>query len=49
MSKSKNGGWRYQVVYIEHGNGDNEGIVEFSICEVYLDKDGKLEMWSNGI
>ena len=42
MGKNENGGWRYQTVYIEHGTGD-EITREYTLCEVYLDKDGKLE------
>ena len=37
--------WRYQPVYIEH-NVDDEVIKEFSLCEVYLDSNDKLEMWT---
>ncbi|MCL2564409.1 MAG: hypothetical protein FWE24_01185 [Defluviitaleaceae bacterium] len=43
MSKNKSGGWRYQTLYIEHGTGDDEITREYTLCEVYLDKDGKLE------
>jgi hypothetical protein len=43
---SKDNGWRYQAVYIERDADENEKILEFSICEVYLDKDGKLKMWT---
>ena len=34
--------WRYQAVYRKIGEGDSERI-EYSICEVYLDEEGKLE------
>ena len=34
--------WRYQAVYRRIVNRDSESI-EYSICEVYLDEDGKLE------
>ena len=34
--------WRYQAVYIENHNGNKE----YSICEVYLDDDGKLDSWT---
>jgi len=43
MGKNENGGWRYQVVYIEHDTGDDEITKEYTLCEVYLGKDGKLE------
>jgi len=43
---SKQDGWRYQAVYVERNIEENEKSLEFSICEVYLDKDGKLEMWT---
>ena len=46
MSKNKKSSWRYQAVYIERDIGKNEKYLEYSICEVYLDKDGKLEMWT---
>ena len=44
--KEKNSSWRYQAVYIEHNTDEPEKTLEFSICEVYLDKDDKLEMWT---
>jgi len=34
--------WRYQAVYIDR----DEETREYSICEVYLDEDGKLEGWT---
>ena len=37
--------WRYQPVYVEH-KVDDESIKEFSLCEVYLDEKGLLEMWT---
>ena len=46
MSKDKNSSWRYQSVYIERDAGNDEKALEFSICEIYLDKDGKLETWT---
>jgi len=46
MSKNESGGWRYQTVYIEHGTGDGEITREYSLCEVYLDKNGKLDKWT---
>ena len=42
MTKHKKSGWRYQAVY----NGDDDELRTFSICEVYLDKNGKLETWT---
>lgn len=33
--------WRYQPVWVDHGE---ERV--FSLCEVYLDKDGRLEGWT---
>lgn len=38
--------WRYQAVFIERETAENEKALEYSICEVYLDKDEKLEMWT---
>ena len=34
--------WRYQAVYLERDMGEKE----YSICEIYLDKNGKLEAWT---
>lgn len=34
--------WRYQPVYTE----DPDGARTYSLCEVYLDDAGKLEMWT---
>jgi hypothetical protein len=45
MGREK-GGWRYQAVYIERDIGEDKKAKEYSICEIYLDKDGKLEMWT---
>jgi len=45
MSRKKSG-WRYQAVYIERDVGEDEKAKEYSICEIYIDKDGKLEMWT---
>jgi len=33
--------WRYQPVWVDHGE---ERV--FSLCEVYIDKDGRLEGWT---
>jgi len=33
-------------VYIKRDIGENEKARDYSICEVYLDKDGKLEKWT---
>jgi hypothetical protein len=46
MRRKKDGCWRYQAVYIEREIGENEKVKEYSICEIYLDKDEKLEMWT---
>ena len=46
MNKNKSGSWRYQAVYIEHDTGKNKKDREYSICEIYLDKDGRLENWT---
>jgi len=43
---SKDGGWRYQAVYTSHDNDVGGNFFAFSICEVYLDKEGKLEFWT---
>ena len=42
MDTSRDGGWRYQAVYVE--NKDN--ACEYSVCEVYLDANGRLEAWT---
>lgn len=34
--------WRYQSVYEE----TDEGVKSYTICEVYLDEDGKLKTWT---
>ena len=33
--------WRYQVVWTEEG-----GERIYSVCEVYLDEDGRLDSWT---
>ena len=38
----RRGGWRYQPVYTENGEGDR-GL---SLCEVYFDDTGKLKAWT---
>jgi len=38
--------WRYQAVYVEREFGNDDITKEYSICEVYLDKNGKLEAWT---
>jgi hypothetical protein len=45
MSNKGSGSWRYQAVYVEYGEG-KEIIREYSICEVCIDKDDKLEVWT---
>ena len=45
MSNKGSGSWRYQAVYIEYGDG-RAIDKEYSICEVYLDKDDKLRTWT---
>lgn len=37
--------WRYQPVYVDHTIGDITQRA-FSLCEVYFDKNGKLESWT---
>jgi len=46
MNRKKDGGWRYQAVFLERDIDEDEKAREYSICEIYLDKDGKLEMWT---
>ena len=46
MKKIKNDGWRYQAVYNEYDTDETEKSSEYSVCEVYLDKDGKLTAWT---
>ncbi len=36
--------WRYQPVWADYGDER-----AFGICEVYLDADGKLEMWTESM
>lgn len=36
--------WRYQPVW-----ADSNGERTFGLCEVYLDADGKLEMWTESM
>ena len=38
----RKGAWRYQAVYVT----PNDDVIEYSICEVYLDKDDNLEAWT---
>jgi len=38
--------WRYQAVYIEREHKDGKITKEYSMCEIYLDKKGKLEAWT---
>lgn len=43
--------WRYQPVYQHHTHqapGETEPTTEtvYSVCEVYFDDDGALEMWT---
>ena len=40
--KSENGGWCYQTVYKKI----EKDFFDFSICEVYLDANGKLISWT---
>lgn len=35
------GGWRYQPVFVVHGDE-----LVFSLCEVYFDEDGALSRWT---
>ncbi|MCL2591969.1 MAG: hypothetical protein FWD82_01265 [Defluviitaleaceae bacterium] len=46
MSRKGSDGWRYQAVYTSNNSDNNETSKEYSLCEVYLDKDGKLESWT---
>ena len=46
MAKDKRCSWRYQAVYTERTNVDEEVIKEYTICEVYLNSDDKLETWT---
>ena len=39
-------GWRYQAVYSESSNEMGETYCSFTICEIYLDKDGRLTAWT---
>ena len=38
--------WRYQAVYNVKEIEDGKKHYTFSVCEVYLDEDGKLCMWT---
>jgi hypothetical protein len=42
IEELRSGGWRYQPVYVENGDGDR-GL---TLCEVYFDEDGKLKAWT---
>jgi len=44
--KERISSWRYQAVYVVYNGKEDELDREYSICEVYLDKDDKLEMWT---
>ena len=46
MDKNLSCIWRYQTVYFEHRTCNNGITREYSLCEVYLDKDGKLDKWT---
>ena len=48
MKMSKNSSWRYQAVYVEKdsSNKDVDMNLSYSICEIYLDKESKLEKWT---
>ena len=46
MKVNKFGGWRYQAVYKERETESNEKTREYTMCEVYLCKDGMLEAWT---
>lgn len=35
--------WRYQPVFVKH---KSTGRISYSLCEVYLEKDGKLKSWT---
>ena len=35
--------WRYQLVYTVNEHSE---LREYSICEIYLDENGKLKMWT---
>jgi len=39
-------GWHYLSVYKETPNTNGKTTKGYSLCEVYLDKDGKLEYWT---
>lgn len=42
LEELRRGGWRYQPVYTENGEGDC-GI---TLCEVYFYEDGTLKAWT---
>ncbi|MCL2357076.1 MAG: hypothetical protein FWC70_07960 [Defluviitaleaceae bacterium] len=44
-ANKKHDGWRYQVVIVIRDNGSEE----YSFCEIYLDKDGKLKGWTENL
>jgi len=46
MNKNESSSWRYQTVYIERHNDDEEKSREYSLCEVMLDKNGNLAHWT---
>jgi hypothetical protein len=38
--------WHYQPVYVESTH-EGETVRVYSLCEVYLDSDGRLESWTD--
>ena len=38
--------WHYQPVYTIRETSSGNPIKEYTICEVYLDADDKLELWT---
>jgi len=39
--------WRYQAVWHEHDDGRaDENDRAYSLCEVYLNEDGRLDSWT---
>ena len=46
LINKQNTTWRYQAVFGENENDFDGTCNVYTICEVYLDADGKLEFWT---
>jgi len=46
MSRCDKDGWRYQAVYSKNQNSLGGTYNAYTICEIYLDVNGKLKSWT---